>query len=336
MVRRITLAHGEGGELTHQLIRDVFLASFGNREQTQLDAAILKSTSKTLAVSTDSYVVKPLFFPGGNIGKLAITGTINDLAVSGAIPKVITTGFILEEGFPLRDLNIIVESMAREASNAGVSIIAGDTKVVEKGSVDGLFINTTGIGVVNEKYQMTPEKICPGDSIIISGTLGDHGISIISAREELGLLTNVESDCASLNDLIHELLEKVEGIRIMRDPTRGGLVTTLVELCEDFHFNVELDELLIPIRKEVEGACDILGFDPLYLANEGKVVIVVDSLKQKMVLDILNANKLGEEAAVIGQVTSCQNQVGKLIIKTPIGTTRRLHRLSGLLLPRIC
>lgn len=330
------MAHGEGGDLTHQLIRDVFLASFGNREQTQLDAAILKSTSKTLAVSTDSYVVKPLFFPGGNIGKLAITGTINDLAVSGAIPKVITTGFILEEGFPLRDLNIIVESMAREARNAGVSIIAGDTKVVEKGSVDGLFINTTGIGVVNEKYQMTPEKICPGDSIIISGTLGDHGISIISAREELGLLTKVESDCASLNDLIHQLLEKVEGIRIMRDPTRGGLATTLVELSEDFHFNVELDELLIPIRKEVEGACDILGFDPLYIANEGKVVIVVDSLKQKMVLDILNANKLGEEAAVIGQVTSCQNQVGKLMIKTPIGTTRRLHRLSGLLLPRIC
>lgn len=336
MVQRISLAHGEGGDLTHQLIKNVFLKSFGDSEQIQLDSAILKCPRQTIAVSTDSYVVKPIFFPGGDIGKLAITGTVNDLAVCGAIPLFITVGFIIEEGFRIIDLKRVVQSMAAEAEKAGVKIIAGDTKVVEKGSVDGLFINTTGIGGIREEYRLKPETIHVGDSVIISGTIGDHAIAILSARQELGLLTDVESDCASLNHLIQELIERVEGIRIMRDPTRGGLVTTLVELCEDFHFTVELDEAEVPVRKDVQGACDILGFDPLYLANEGKVVMIVDSNNKNKALDIIKKNLIGKDASVIGHITACNEKSGKLLLKTPLGTTRRLNRLSGLLLPRIC
>lgn len=336
-MQRISLAHGEGGELTHQLVQDIFITSFGHAQQTQLDSAILTVPVQTIAVTTDSYVVKPISFPGGNIGKLAITGTVNDLAVSGAIPQVITAGFIIEEGFPIQTLKDLVYSMAREAERAGVKIIAGDTKVVEKGSVDGLFINTTGIGVIQtRKHRLKPEAIQEGDAVIISGTIGDHGISILSARQELGLLTDVMSDCASLNHLIHELLEETEGIRIMRDPTRGGLATTLVELCEDFYFTVELDQASIPVRKDVQGACDILGYDPLYLANEGKVVIFVDSNDKQKALDILKKHTLGKDASVIGQITSCHVPSGKLLLKTSVGTTRRLHRLSGQLLPRIC
>lgn len=336
MVQRISLAHGEGGDLTHQLIKNVFLKSFGDSEQIQLDSAILKCPRQTIAVSTDSYVVKPIFFPGGDIGKLAITGTVNDLAVCGAIPLFITVGFIIEEGFRIIDLKRVVQSMAAEAEKAGVKIIAGDTKVVEKGSVDGLFINTTGIGGIREEYRLKPETIHVGDSVIISGTIGDHAIAILSARQELGLLTDVESDCASLNHLIQELIERVEGIRIMRDPTRGGLVTTLVELCEDFHFTVELDEAEVPVRKDVQGACDILGFDPLYLANEGKVVMIVDSNNKNKALDIIKKNLIGKDASVIGHITACNEKSGKLLLKTPLGTTRRMNRLSGLLLPRIC
>lgn len=336
MVERISLAHGEGGGLTQQLIQDIFIHSFGHAEQTKFDAAIIPSPKQSIAVTTDSYVVKPIFFPGGNIGKLAITGTVNDLAVSGAIPQAITAGFIIEEGFRLKDLKEVVQSMAAEAQNAGLRIIAGDTKVVEKGSVDGLFINTTGIGLVDEKGRLKPENTREGDAVIINGTIGDHGVSILSARQELGLFTDVKSDCASLNHLIENLLSEIEGIRIMRDPTRGGLATTLVELCEQFHFTAELEEASIPIRNDVQGACDILGFDPLYLANEGKFVFIVDANYKQKALDILRKHEFGKDATVIGHVTSCDSPSGKLLLKTPIGATRRLHRLSGLLLPRIC
>lgn len=335
-MQRISLAHGEGGELTHKLIQDIFIRAFGHSEQTQFDSAILTISSQTIAVTTDSYVVKPLFFLGGNIGKLAINGTVNDLAVSGAIPHAITAGFMIEEGFPIKSLKEIVHTMAGEAEKAGVNIIAGDTKVVEKGSVDGLFINTTGIGVIQKQHRLKPEMIQEGDSVIVSGTIGDHGVAILSARNELGLLTDVKSDCASLNHLNQELLTKINGIRIMRDPTRGGLATTLVELCEDFHFTVEIDEYSLPIRKDVQGACDILGYEPLYLANEGKVVIIVDSNEKQKALEILQNHELGKDASEIGQITSCHVQTGKLLLKTSVGTTRRLNRLSGQLLPRIC
>ncbi|MBM7663288.1 hydrogenase expression/formation protein HypE [Bacillus mesophilus] len=334
MKQKIGLAHGEGGELTHQLIQDVFVKSFGHEIQTKLDSAILPSLQNNMAVTTDSFVVKPIFFPGGNIGKLAITGTVNDLAVSGAIPRFITAGFILEEGFAVQNLKSIVQSMAEEASQAGVHIIAGDTKVVEKGSVDGIFINTTGIGEMNEKNRPKPEWMKNGDAVIISGTIGDHGISIVSARNELGLMTDVKSDCASLNHLIGELTNEVDGIRIMRDPTRGGLATTLVEICEDFQVTIELEEASIPVRRDVQGACDILGFDPLYIANEGKVVIIVDSNFVEKAIDIMRQNEFGRNTSVIGQVSTKGS--GKLLLKTPFGTTRRLQRLSGMLLPRIC
>ncbi|WP_044641129.1 hydrogenase expression/formation protein HypE [Risungbinella massiliensis] len=337
MGHRISLAHGEGGELTHRLIKDVFVNSFGNMEQSKLDSAIFHHNDlQTIAVTTDSYVVKPIFFPGGNIGKLAITGTVNDLAVSGAKPQIITAGFIIEEGFLLSDLKKIVQSMAAEANNAGVQIIAGDTKVVEKGSADGLFINTTGLGIIRDKHELKFDSIRERDSVIISGTLGDHGISILSARQDLGLITEVQSDCASLYHLIQELMEKIDGIRIMRDPTRGGLTTTLIELCEDGKFNILLDEASIPIRKDVQGVCDILGFDPLYLANEGKVIIVVDSTSEQKVLDIMRKNPLGKDACVIGHITSCDEYSGKLLLKTSVGSTRRLYRLTEMLLPRIC
>ncbi|WP_442598300.1 hydrogenase expression/formation protein HypE [Neobacillus sp. D3-1R] len=336
MNQRISLAHGEGGELTHQLIQDVFIEAFGHNEHTHFDSAVLTGPFQTLAVTTDSYVVKPIFFPGGNIGKLAITGTVNDLAVSGAIPQFITAGFIIEEGFKLLELKEIVKSMALEADKAGVKIIAGDTKVVEKGSIDGLFINTTGIGIMEEKNRLHPEAIQEGDCIIVSGTIGDHGVSILSARKELGVFTDVKSDCHSLNHLIKELMEEIDGIRLMRDPTRGGLATTLVELCEDFHFTAVIDEAFIPIRHEVQGACDILGYEPLYLANEGKVLIIIDSKDQQKALHILKKNELGKAASVIGHVDSCNDSHGKLLLKTPVGTTRRLLRLSGMLLPRIC
>ncbi|MBM7647457.1 hydrogenase expression/formation protein HypE [Bacillus ectoiniformans] len=336
MEQRISLAHGEGGELTHQLIQKVFVQSFGHSKQTQLDSAIFTLPGQTIAVTTDSFVIKPLFFPGGDIGKLSIAGTVNDLAVSGAMPWAITAGFIIEEGFPLQDLKKIAQSMAAEAEKAGVNIIAGDTKVVEKGSADGLFINTTGIGLLQERRKLKPEKNKEGDAVIISGTVGDHGISILSARQELGLMTEVESDCASLTPMIQELMNFVDGIRIMRDPTRGGLATALVELCEDFNFTIEVEEASVPIRNDVKGACDILGFDPLYLANEGKVVVIVDSSHEQIVLDIMKEHSYGKNARVIGHVTSSDDLIGKLLLKTPIGTTRRLQRLSGMLLPRIC
>ncbi|WP_216828476.1 hydrogenase expression/formation protein HypE [Alkalihalobacterium elongatum] len=336
MVQRISLAHGEGGELTHNLIQEVFVKAFGHSDHIQHDSAFFRCDQQKLAVTTDSYVVKPIFFPGGNIGKLAITGTVNDLAVSGATPQYMTASFIIEEGLPLEDLKKIVESMASEAKAAQVHIVAGDTKVVEKGSVDQLYINTTGIGFVKEDNSLEPDRITEGDSIIISGTIGDHGIAVLSAREDLGLISNIESDCASLNQLIQELTDQIEGIRVMRDPTRGGLATTLVELCEDHHIHIEIDEEAVPVRNDVKGACDILGFDPLYMANEGKFIMIVNSQCAQKALEILHKHTFGKNAQTIGRVNSCHERTGKLLLKTPIGATRRLQRLSGLLLPRIC
>ncbi|WP_245680543.1 hydrogenase expression/formation protein HypE [Bacillus marinisedimentorum] len=337
MAERISLAHGEGGELTHRLIEDVFAPAFGHGGQTRFDAASLHGDLGRVAVTTDSYVIRPLFFPGGSIGKLAVTGTVNDLAVSGAVPKFLTAGFIIEEGFPLADLKRITADMAEEAQAAGVSIIAGDTKVVEKGGADGLFINTSGIGCFPQQRRIHPDAIKEGDVVIASGTIGDHGIAILGARQELGLMMAVESDCASLNHLIQELMKETDGIRLMRDPTRGGLATALTELCEDFRMTVELDESTVPIRNDVRGACDLLGFDPLYLANEGKVVLIADEKDCDRILEKIRQHERGKNACMIGRVTSSGDpNTGKLLLKTPIGTTRRLQRLAGMLLPRIC
>lgn len=332
---RISLAHGDGGELAHKLIQSVFVEAFGNNEYARLDASVFPVTSQQIAMTTDSFVVNPLVFPGGDIGKLAVAGTVNDLAVSGVTPMYLTAAFIIEEGFKVSELRAIVKSMAGEAKKANIRIIAGDTKVVERGSMDGLYINTTGIGFVIEKKNVPmPERIEEGDSIIISGTVGDHGVAIVSARGQLGIQSNVESDCASLNGMIDGVLKNIDGVRIMRDPTRGGLATTLVEIAEDFNLTMEIIEEDIPIRKEVKGVCEILGYDPLYLANEGKVIFVVKKEEEQRVLKLLAQHEHGQNAKVIGHVVN--KEKGRLLLRTGLGSTRRLSRLSGMMLPRIC
>lgn len=329
----INLAHGDGGELTHRLIRDVFVAAFGEKDAALFDAASLHIPTGNIAVTTDSFVIKPIFFPGGSIGKLAVAGTINDLAVSGAKPLYLTCGFVIEEGFPIADLKKIVIDMANEAKKTGVTIVAGDTKVVEKGSADGVFINTTGIGV----YE--PNKGCSlafeeGDAIIISGTIGDHGIAVLTARGDLGITAPTQSDCASLNGMIDSVLTECDGVRIMRDPTRGGLATTLVEIAEDFQVTMKINERLLQIKQEVHGACDILGFDPLYLANEGKAIFIVADSQKEKVIDLLKACPEGKDATIIGSIIS--KEKGQLLLETPIGSKRMLTRLSGTMFPRIC
>lgn len=331
---RISLAHGDGGELAHNLIQSVFVEAFGHNEYARFDAAIIPVTTHQIAVTTDSFVVNPLFFPGGNIGKLAVAGTVNDLAVSGVTPMYLTSAFIIEEGFKMIKLKEIVNSMAEEAKKANVRIIAGDTKVVERGSLDGLYINTTGVGFVSKNALSSPDTIKEGDSIIISGTVGDHGIAIVSARGELGIKTDLHSDCASLNGLIQSVARNVASVKIMRDPTRGGVATTLVEIAEDFELTMEIEEEKIPIRNEVRGVCEILGFDPLYLANEGKVIFIVDREDEEQTLNLLQQHELGRNAKVIGRVIS--HDKGRLLLRTGLGSTRRLHRLSGMMLPRIC
>ncbi|WP_010631945.1 hydrogenase expression/formation protein HypE [Sporolactobacillus vineae] len=334
MDRKITLAYGDGGELAHKLIQQIFVSAFGNRDASRFDASFLSLKSGEIAVTTDSFVVKPLFFPGGDIGKIAVSGTVNDLAVAGAVPLCLTAGFIIEEGFPLADLRKIVRSLADEAAGAGVEVVAGDTKVVEKGGADGVYINTTGVGLKRSEGAIDPSRIAPGDDILISGPIGDHGIAILAARGELGLMTELQSDCAPLNKMIDAVIEAGCDVKMMRDPTRGGIATTLVEIAEDFHATFELSESRLPVRDAVRGACDILGFDPMYLANEGKVVMVVAHEDTQKALNAMRTFSEGESAAVIGQVTG--KGIGQLLLETPLGSKRRLHRLSGMMLPRIC
>lgn len=331
MEKTISLAHGDGGELSHHLIQDIFVKAFGNNEQSKFDAAVLSMQHGKIAVSTDSFVVKPLFFPGGSIGKLAVAGTVNDLAVSGAKPLYLTCGFIIEEGFPIKDLKTIVQNMADEAKKAGVVLVAGDTKVVERGSCDGIFINTTGIGIINEEIIPSFKE---GDAVIVSGTIGDHGIAILSARGELGINSPVQSDCASLNHMLEKATAVSKEVRTMRDPTRGGLTSTLVEIAEDFGVTITLEEESIPLKDEVHGACDLLGYDPMYLANEGKAIIIVANEDKEKVLEAIRQFPEGQDAACIGVVTDITK--GQLLLETPLGVKRMLHRLSGIMLPRIC
>ena len=331
MEKAISLAHGDGGELSHHLIQEVFVQAFGNNEESKFDAAVLSMQQGKIAVSTDSFVVKPLFFPGGSIGKLAVAGTVNDLAVSGAKPLYLTCGFIIEEGFAIKDLKTIVQHMADEAKKAGVVLVAGDTKVVERGSCDGVFINTTGIGIINEEIIPSFKE---GDAVIVSGTIGDHGIAILSARGELGINSPVQSDCASLNHMLEKVTAVSKEVRIMRDPTRGGLTSTLVEIAEDFGVTITLEEESIPLKDEVHGACDLLGYDPMYLANEGKAIIIVANEDKEKVLEAIRTFPEGQDAACIGVVTDITK--GQLLLETPLGVKRMLHRLSGIMLPRIC
>ena len=328
---KVEIGHGSGGKLTKELIEKLFLKYFSFPELTSLqDASYLRINNNKIAMTTDSYVISPYFFPGGDIGKLSISGTVNDLTVSGSIPSFISVGFILEEGLPFEDLERIVKSMAETAKKANVKIVAGDTKVVEKGKCDGIYINTTGVGEVVRNFSPTFAK--PGDVVIISGFIGDHGIAVSLAREEFEIESNVLSDCAPLNELLVPLFE-VEGIRWMRDPTRGGVATVLIEFSEASKLGVKLFENELPIREEVKFVCDMLGYDPLYLANEGKAVIVVDKKDSENVLEKLKAHPLGKEAKIIGEITD-EFQGVRLI--TSIGGERRLELLEEDPLPRIC
>ncbi|MEW9049947.1 MAG: hydrogenase expression/formation protein HypE [Neobacillus sp.] len=333
MEKYISLAHGDGGELSHRLIRDIFVEAFGEAKAALFDAAELTLSSRQIAVSTDSFVIKPIFFPGGSIGKLAIAGTVNDLAVSGAKPAFLTCGFVIEEGFPISDLKKIVNDMAAEARKTQVAIVAGDTKVVERGSADGIYINTTGIGIYEPGIGCSLE-FEEGDSIIVSGTIGDHGIAVLAARGELGISVPIQSDCASLNRMLSEVLLQTSGVRIMRDPTRGGLATTLVEIAEDFHLTMKINEVDLPVKEEVHGVCDLLGFDPLYLANEGKAIIICNSEETDKIIEIIRGFTEGKNAVVIGSIIS--KNKGQLLLETPLGSRRVLSRLSGTMFPRIC
>ena len=331
----ITLNHGSGGNLTHSLIRNLFVKSFGMTEPLT-DSALLKESGYTLAFTTDSYVVDPLFFPGGNIGKLAVCGTVNDLAVSGAVPLYMAVSFIIEEGFPFSDLEIIVRAMAEEAANAGVKIVTGDTKVVEKGKCDKIFITTSGTGILTGElgHIGTGERIQTGDKLIINGPVGNHAIAVLGARNNLSFSSPVVSDCVSLNHLVRALTEECSQIHFMRDLTRGGLGTVLNELAQMTGSEIIVDESAIPVDEPVRGLCEILGFDALYLANEGKVLIAAGKDEYQKVLEILRSHDLGKESAVIGEVIS--NQKGLVFLRTSAGGKRILEIPSGTQLPRIC
>ncbi len=331
----IKLAHGSGGQLTRELIENFIRPKFGNHILDRLeDAAILFLSENLLAFSTDSYVVRPIFFPGGDIGKLAVCGTINDLAVVGARPLGISCSFILEEGFPLSALNKIIDSMQKTASQTGCQVVTGDTKVVEKGAADQIFINTTGIGVVQTQTPLSVEQIHPEDQIIMTGTLGDHAASIFVARQNLPLSSSLVSDCAPLYELLEPLWSLGPKIRFMRDPTRGGVAAVLNEAVRGQKFGIELNEGVLPVKPEVKGICDLMGFDPLYLANEGKALIVTAPDAVEIVLGILKQHPLGKESSAIGRIVSEPQAI--VYLKTNLGTKRIIDLPMGDPLPRIC
>lgn len=331
----IKLSDGSGGQDTHKLIQDVFYNEFKNEYLSQEnDGTNLRNIDGEIIITTDSFVVSPLFFNGGDIGKLSICGTVNDLVVSGATPLYLTAAFIIEEGFSILDLKKIVSSMAMAAKEANVKIVAGDTKVVEKGKCDGIFINTTGIGMLNKSKFPKLGQVESGDKIIVNGTVGDHGMALLSERKLLGLDGAIKSDCASLNHLISDLSESVASIKVMRDATRGGLATTLKELSTSFKLSFNINQVDIPISNEVDELCDMIGFDPLYVANEGKCIIIVSKEGADKALEILKSNPLGKDSSIIGEVL--EENLGKLYLTTKFGSRRLLDLGIGEMLPRIC
>jgi hydrogenase expression/formation protein HypE len=338
-VPTVTLAHGGGGKAMKDLIDDVFVAAFDNdllaslEDQARIELATLAAHGDRLAFTTDSFVVDPLFFPGGDIGKLAVCGTINDLAVGGAIPLYLSCAVIIEEGVSIETLRRIACSMAEAARSAGVRIVTGDTKVVNKGACDKLFVTTSGVGVIRHGVELGVHRARPGDMVLVNGLLGDHGAAILEARGEMALQTTIESDCASLHDLVASVLAKAPGVRCMRDATRGGVATVLNEIAEASGVDVEIDEKSVPIREEVRAFCEILGLDPLYLANEGKIVAVVPADECEAALRAMRAHPFGEHASIIGRVTHGQSRVA---MRTVLGGRRIVDMLVGEQLPRIC
>ncbi|MBK6797282.1 MAG: hydrogenase expression/formation protein HypE [Acidobacteria bacterium] len=332
---QVMLAHGGGGKLMHQLIEKMFGPAFQNPLlDAKHDGAVFSHNGGRLAFSTDTYVVKPIFFPGGDIGSLAINGTVNDLAMCGARPLYLSTGFILEEGLPMEDLWRIVQSMQKAASEAGVQIVTGDTKVVDKGKGDGIFINTAGIGVIEHDLVIAPASVRPGDLIVLNGDLGRHGIAIMAKRENLEFETEIESDCAALAGLVGQMIDEGIKIHCMRDLTRGGLANALVEIAEASGFQISIEENAIPVREDVRGACEMLGFDPLYLANEGRFITFVPDIFADKVLSIMGSHPLGIGATVIGRVTDSRDSL--VTMKSAIGANRIVDMFSGEQLPRIC
>ena len=328
---KIEIGHGSGGKLTRDLISSLFLKYLDSNELKSLeDAAIVNPGKDRTAFTTDSYVIRPLFFPGGDIGKLSVCGTVNDLAVSGAVPKYLSLSFIIEEGFSLDHLEEIVKSIAKEAESAGIKIVTGDTKVVEKGKCDGIYINTAGIGEVVKT--MSVNNVSDSDVVIVTGTIGDHGTAVALARDDFDINAKVESDCASLNDLLKPLFD-IDGLKWMRDPTRGGAATVLAELSEATGLGIRIFEDKVPVREDVKFISDMLGYDPLYLANEGKAIVITSAGDAASALSILNNHSLGKNAAIIGEVSSAFQG---LRLKTHIGGERPLDMLEEDQLPRIC
>ena len=333
---RIILGHGSGGKLSDELISRLFYPCFDNPalRQGNDSAALNLQDGSRIAVSTDAHVVWPLFFPGGDIGRLAVCGTVNDVAMSGAIPQYLTAGFILEEGLEVSLLSKVIESMRLAAEEAGVQIVAGDTKVVQRGKADGLYITTAGVGILPPGRKIGGANAQPGDVVLVSGPLGDHGIAVLAARGELGFEANISSDVAPLNHLIAAMLEASPNVHVLRDPTRGGLATTLNEIAGQSQVGIQIDENALPVRPAVAAACEMLGFDPLYIANEGKLVAMVAAQDADRVLEVMRRTRYGEEAVRIGEVLAVP--AGRVLLKSRIGGTRLVERLSGELLPRIC
>jgi hydrogenase expression/formation protein HypE len=333
---QIVMGHGSGGRMSHSLITKVFQQAFDNPALNAGDdaARIELAAGHPLAISTDAHVVWPLFFPGGDIGRLAVCGTVNDVAMLGARPMYLTASFILEEGLPVQTLQRVVESMVAAAEEAGIAIVAGDTKVVQKGKADGLYISTTGIGTILPGVEISGNNARPGDQVLVSGPIGDHGIAVLAARGELGFDAEVQSDVAPLNHLVQAILDASPHVHVLRDPTRGGLATTLNEIARQSGVCVMLDEGAIPIRRAVASASEMLGFDPLYIANEGKLVVFVDPEDATLVLEAMRAQPYGAEAVIIGSVEP--EPENRVLMRTSIGSTRIVDMLSGEMLPRIC
>jgi len=334
MEDKILLAHGSGGKLSHDLVEKNFVPLFKNPLLDKLDDAAIFELKGRLAFTTDSYVVSPIFFPGGDIGKLAVCGTVNDLAMSGAVPLYLSVSLVIEEGLPLTDLQKVMTSVGKAAEEAGVKVVTGDTKVVNRGSADKLFVNTAGIGVIPRGVEISGSRAQPGDKVILSGSIGEHGIAVMSQREGLQFSVPIGSDCASLHKLVADILETSNNIHCLRDPTRGGLASTLNEFAKQSGVGVRIDEDKIPVREAVRAACELLGFDPLYVANEGKLVAVVPAADAERVLAKMRRNQYGNQSTIIGEIVA--EHPGRVVMSTRLGASRIVDMLVGELLPRIC
>ncbi len=332
---RILLDHGSGGKISHSLTIDIMLPAFDNPMLSKLnDGAILNIGGKRFAFSTDTYVVDPIFFPGGDIGELAIYGTVNDIAMCGGSPLYLSVGLVIEEGFLISDLEKIIKSMGAAAEKAGIKVVTGDTKVVPKGAADKIFINTSGIGLIPDNIDVGSDKALPGDKIILSGTIADHGIAVLTQREGMTFTSSVRSDTAPLNRMVEKIFSSSRNIHVLRDPTRGGVGTSLNEIAEKSNAGIKIYENKIPVKNEVKGICELLGFDPLYIANEGKLIAFVTSKDAEKVLSAIREDEFGKDACIIGEVVS--GHPGKVFLETRIGGIRMVDMLTGEQLPRIC